>query len=353
MKSMYCSQCGKRIVETMLFCPFCGKPVVIPEQDVQERAAVPAEKQEVPAAVQETSAPAAKPAAVQPELIEIPEAPAEQKDEQFIPLDVTAAIEQAEAPKEDPSLEEPPRDVALEVSALLASQLRQEPVHLQGKKPDLSAARQAGAPKIASARKNKDTYVPPRKFDPGDMFLDSDDDVDPDRYDEDYEEYESDDYEDAEDGGFFVRHIRGLVALTLLMVVAAVLVVWAFSYNGQQSLARAGLAWRPSAYAEIAYDAYQSGNYLTAGRYYEKAVERDPLNYEHVSSASVSFFMAQDMTNAEKMARKAVEIDPSRMNAYEVLLRLYPDAATRPLEIQAIFQKGYQLTGDARMNSAQ
>ena len=30
---MYCSQCGKKVAENMLFCPFCGAPIVIPEQD--------------------------------------------------------------------------------------------------------------------------------------------------------------------------------------------------------------------------------------------------------------------------------------------------------------------------------
>ncbi|MER2144035.1 MAG: zinc-ribbon domain-containing protein, partial [Eubacteriales bacterium] len=30
---MYCSHCGKKVGEDMLFCPFCGKPIVIPEQD--------------------------------------------------------------------------------------------------------------------------------------------------------------------------------------------------------------------------------------------------------------------------------------------------------------------------------
>lgn len=29
---MYCGQCGKKILENMLFCPFCGAPVVVPEQ---------------------------------------------------------------------------------------------------------------------------------------------------------------------------------------------------------------------------------------------------------------------------------------------------------------------------------
>lgn len=30
---MFCTQCGKRVLDTMLFCPFCGASIVIPEQD--------------------------------------------------------------------------------------------------------------------------------------------------------------------------------------------------------------------------------------------------------------------------------------------------------------------------------
>ena len=29
---MFCSQCGKKVLESMLFCPFCGAPIVIPDQ---------------------------------------------------------------------------------------------------------------------------------------------------------------------------------------------------------------------------------------------------------------------------------------------------------------------------------
>ena len=38
---MYCSQCGKKVMETMLFCPFCGSPIVIPDQEIMETAVEP------------------------------------------------------------------------------------------------------------------------------------------------------------------------------------------------------------------------------------------------------------------------------------------------------------------------
>jgi len=36
---MYCGQCGKKVMENMLFCPFCGSPIVIPYQDEPAKAA--------------------------------------------------------------------------------------------------------------------------------------------------------------------------------------------------------------------------------------------------------------------------------------------------------------------------
>ena len=38
---MYCSQCGKKVMETMLFCPFCGSPIIIPDQEKMETAVEP------------------------------------------------------------------------------------------------------------------------------------------------------------------------------------------------------------------------------------------------------------------------------------------------------------------------
>ena len=55
---MYCSHCGKKVGEDMLFCPFCGKPIVIPEQDdvpetptVADVPAVPVEEELVNAEI--------------------------------------------------------------------------------------------------------------------------------------------------------------------------------------------------------------------------------------------------------------------------------------------------------------
>lgn len=327
-------------MDNMLFCPFCGSPIVIPDQDDTRPSQIAAKS--MPVEVETVSDP-------------IPELTADENSDEnkigteeiapdeFVPLD----FEQSEPERK----QDDAAALTAEVSEILSEQLRQEPVRLQGMKPDLSPARQFGAPKIASSRKNADTFVPQRKFDPNDMFMDAVEDEEDYDYDDEDDDY--DDYGEQDENGFWVRHIRGLVALLLLAVVAAVLVGWSFSNSGQQALARADLAWRPSVYAEIAYNAYQNGHYSQAGIYYSKASARDSANYDYASSAGVAYYMAQDLVNAETMARLAIRIDPKKISAYDILLRLYPDTSMRPLEIQNLLQNGYKLTGDSRLISAQ
>jgi len=319
---MYCSQCGKKVTETMLFCPFCGSPIVIPDQDEQEKApgSAPAEPK---GKVEEISA-------------KLPEKTAGEIE--FVPLDVDHLMDETVKDEKPASDREKGSDVLREVSETLSAQLNEEPVRLQGRTPDLSAARPHSAPKISS-RKNAQTHVPQRQFNPNDMFLDGEDEEEYEDFEEEYE------FEEPEHGSFFVRHIRGFVSLIMFAVVAAVLVGWAFSPSGQQALARAGLAWRPEVYAEAAYSAYANGSYALAGSYYAEALERDSSGYDYANSAAVAYYMANDSLKAEAMARKAIEVNPARAEAYQLLQRLYPNADTRPADIQSMLELGYQLTG--------
>lgn len=341
---MYCSQCGKKVMDNMLFCPFCGSPIVIPDQE-EACASEPVSgtaisEMEAERKLEDDTDNEESLSAFECELDA-------EKPSEFVPLN----IEDTDNEKEDA----PEKDLSLEVSELLSQQLQQEPVRLHGLKPDLRPVSQIGAPKISSPRKNADTLIPQRKFDPDDMFMDGiDEEDDYEDYDDDeYDDYDYEDDDDQEEGSFWMQHIRGFVAFILLMSVAAVLIGWSFSNSGQQALARADLAWRPSAYAEIAYDAYQKGSYSQAGSYYSKAFARDTSNYDYASSASIAYYMAQDMQSAEALARLAVQIDPSKINAYDLLLRLYPDSASWPDEIRTLFQKGYELTRDSRLIAVQ
>ena len=57
--------------------------------------------------------------------------------------------------------------------------------------------------------------------------------------------------------------------------------------------------------------------------------------------------------NKEKeteMLKRCIEIAPNQLEPYIYLLNLYPDAAQRPWDITQLLQKGYQNTGDSRLN---
>ena len=318
---MYCSQCGKKVKENMLFCPFCGSPIVIPEQDDVVQPIPAAQKATASTAINQTES------AIKT-LEEVPES----SIEEFVPLNIEQELHN---PKTSAQKERPAKEHIEDVPS-------DQPVRLKGHKPDLSAAASKGAPNIPS-RKAANTHVPPLHFNPDDMFLDGADEEE----EEDDFEYE---YEEPEHGSFFVRHIRGFVTLILFAIVALVILGWAISGSGQLALTRADLAWKPGVYAELAYESYQNGGYIAAGDYYVKALSRDETNYDYANSASVSYYMANDNTRAESMAHNAISINPNRSEAYELLLRLYPSASERPEKIKALILTGYQLTGNESLN---
>lgn len=371
---MFCSQCGKKVMDSMFFCPFCGSPIVIPDQEteiVTDKKAVKPAPVSVPVEVEQPAPAPEAPAAAdagqggsetlnisinwgsddfipeqdegdEDEYEDLSEEFAEDEDDEeeddaFVPLDLDAF-------EEDEIESLPDRDVSGEISELLSSQLKEEPVQLGGHVPDLSniSNPDRGRPR----RAGKNTYAPVKAFDPNDIFLDAEDE------DEDYEDYEEDDYdyEEPERGGFFVRHIRGIVALSLCVIVLAIVAGWACSDNGQMALANANLAWRPSVYERIGYEAYQKGNYVLSAGYYEKALARENDNYSYAYSAGIAYYMAEDIVRAAEMGKTAIEINPARSDAYQLLLRLYPDASTRPWDVSSLLRKGYQLTGDASLN---
>jgi len=229
---MFCSQCGKKVMENMLFCPFCGSPIVIPDQDeiefVVPQKPANAENVSVSAPVAERSAETVVRSEdsedifsveAAPETVSAPEKIRDERQEpqenirtetimirqadpsEFKPLDLEA-IAGSEPIEEQPVPEESGKKVETEISELLSEQLKQEPVKLEGHVPDLTNVKK---PKTAQ-KKRRSTYAPVREFNPNDIFLDGGD-KDYDDYDDEDDAYE---YEDREEGGFFVRHIRGL-----------------------------------------------------------------------------------------------------------------------------------------------
>ena len=385
---MYCGQCGKKVMDNMLFCPFCGSPIVIPEQDEPQQPAVKAAPvKEAPVIEAPVKAASVKEAAPAKETIAEPQsrqislfedAPREEEaaaeDEEFEPLsfsfdDDDEAFEEEEivtdaefeaAFGEDDDEDEESEEEEIVPDFLLveeesieeleeeeAEDVESEPV----KKPVRS--RPQKAPEMNRRRENK-TYIPVKEVDMDNLFMDEEsleeeDEYDlPDDFDEEFEnEFE---FEEPEEGSFVQRHIRGIVGLILMLVLVIIILIWAMSGKGQITLAKFNLAWDPEVYADLGYEAYQEDSDLLAARYYEKALAREPGNYDYAHSAMVAYYEADRIESAASMLKKCVELRPDSAEPYKEMLILYPDAANRPWEIKELIRMGYERTGDAALN---
>lgn len=365
---MYCGQCGKKVMENMLFCPFCGSPIVIPEQDghvvptsIQAESEIPAtERQETevsaPEEVQEETFVQVPPA-------DIPERPVslfaevdatpkhEEKNdaekEGFVPLSFDFEPQKGgmEDPEGDGGVVSPDPEVNIPLDVL--DEFPPRPVRRPA--PDLRRPER-------NQKRPVNTYIPVKEIDPDDMFMDGFGGEDEDEYDLDDAPVrgraaEPDfDFEEPERGGFFQRHIRGIVGLILLLIMLVICAAWAFSPKGQETLARINLAWDAEAYADLGYKAYHQDSDLLAARYYEKALSRDTGNYEYAHSAMVAYYEAHEIESAAAMLKKCIEMAPDNPEPYQEMLILYPDRATRPWEINELIRLGYQRTGNEALN---
>ena len=50
------------------------------------------------------------------------------------------------------------------------------------------------------------------------------------------------------------------------------------------------------------------------------------------------------------MLKRCIQIRPDALEPYIYLLNLYPNAAERPWDVTQLLQKGYENTGDSRLN---
>lgn len=371
---MYCSHCGKKVGDTMLFCPFCGEAIVIPDQDEEDREAQQADPATTSgfeplglsgsnaeaAADTEAAAPGETDAATElEEWNRARESHAEEdvwarRDESFTPL----ALDQEEAAAEDwrDGINQRKQAAVAEKKPPEINRSEDEPVRLEGSAPALKLDVGGAKPtaRERTARKHANTLVPPKTMNPNDMFMDDKspafDAEDP------YDAVETDDfsaafaYEDVEEGSFFLRHLRGIVGLALFVILILMFVIYAFSKSGQQSLARVNLAWSTEAYSQLGYQSYQDGRYSDAGLYYERALQRDPGSYSFASSAAMAYFEAENTEKSTEMLKKCIDINPTLLEPYIYLLKLYPDAAQRPWDVTQLLQQGYRQTGDTRLN---
>ena len=152
--------------------------------------------------------------------------------------------------------------------------------------------------------------------------------------------------------GFFIRHLRSMVGLILLAVLAFIIGVYAVSEQGQTNLAKLNLAWRPEVYSQLGKESYNVGRFQQAGAYYEQALRREPDNYSYASSAAKCYLDGKDRDRATEMLKKCIELMPTAEDPYIYLLGLYPDPVERPLEITQLLEQGYQMTGSERLKEA-
>lgn len=369
---MYCSRCGKKVLDSMLFCPFCGAQIIIPEQDDADSPAPPAPEPVMPVK-------GAEPETVEETPMFSFDLPEEVSEPEPQP-EPTPTVEDlfpwerpAEAPEEAPAAAMPEPEPEPEPAPAPIPEPIFEPEPIRERRP-------ASAGNIVPGRRSKDTFVPdkPLMTDKSEMFLDDADDFDAqDDDDEDdydaymdsirrmdrgkqrsrraprYEEDDEDD-EDDEDRSFVMRHIRGIVGILLFLVLLAILGFYALSDSGQRSLARinATLPLKPEIYMRMGYEFYQSGDYAQSGVYYERALARDPDNYDYASSAAMAYLTGGDNDKAAELLRKCIQLKPDAVEPYVYLLNLYPNANSRPWDVAQLLKQGYERTGDARLEAA-
>ena len=93
---------------------------------------------------------------------------------------------------------------------------------------------------------------------------------------------------------------------------------------------------------ELFYGKRYAGSILSVkGRLANERLEQD-LKYDYLPD-----FVKLAQAHGADAVRV---IDPAKLEPYIYLLKLYPDAASRPWDVTQLLQQGYQRTGDTRLN---
>ena len=383
---MFCSRCGKKVLEYMRFCPFCGMELVVPEQDAEagvddgaraetdaatsepvkfERFTfdIPSDNSEDESDVSESSAP-------EP----LPRFEAKRDSDREFSWsreredgEMDSFLDDDDGDEEDETYDSPGDEGRFEADKL-------------SHRGERAFDRSGSERRRSSGRRQADTYVPAKPLKDEDIFMDevADADGDEDDYDE-YDRYEhahmsqhrhhhrhyEEDDDDDDDRSFFMRHIRGFIGVILFAALILLLVFYFLSDAGQLTLARVNATLpvvKAETYARVGRDYYKSGDYQRAGIYYERALARDPSSfpardpkaydsYDWASSAATAYITGGYTDKAAEMLKKCIEINPEATEAYYNLLNLYPNANSRPPEVSRLLQQGYERTGDARLRS--
>lgn len=380
---MFCSRCGKRVLDSMLFCPFCGAKIIIPDQDPEIPMPTPAEpeKKAVQLTYDDTAFHWDEPtesteagAAPEPEPVEAEEteptpSPVSKPSGNRVCLDKPEpdlSTEEAlpKAPEylfeaNDPVIEPAPVPASW-ADAAPRTDTDPDPLPNQSEWRDFSSSRfkPQSAPRPVKA--------PDLPDQPLDMYLDGNDEDDFDAFEAAQKRRPSgdrrrrgrssrqaDDDDDAKEG-FLIRHIRGIVTTVLLLVLLAAAGLYALSDPGQIALAKLNLPLplKAEIYVKLGYESYQAGEFAQAGAYYERALAREPGSYDYASSAAMAYISDKNTEKAAAMLEKCVALKPNAVEPYIYLLNLYPNTATRPIRVTELLEQGYLYTGDERLKQS-
>ena len=232
----------------------------------------------------------------------------------------------------------------------LSKPLLDKPVELRAKRPPtLTRASAPVRPRAASGPARANTATPPRIDAPEDLFMEDDVDAEDELANFVREYFDDYQYEEPAHGNFFLRHIRGFVGLTLLLLTVIIVGYWLLYGPGQRVLGQLYISSDPDTYIELGAEADAAADYETAGAYYLKALELDPDNRTCAISAANAYIRAGNSGRAAEALEYMIAADPTDPAPYVTLKQLYPDAASRPQRITQLIRQGYEQTGDERL----
>ena len=227
----------------------------------------------------------------------------------------------------------------------LARPLLNKPVELRVKHPPrLSRTSAPVKPRAATGARRVNTVVPQRELDPDKLFLE--DEAEDDLADFVSEYFDDYRYEEPTKQNFFLRHIRGVVCLTLLAIVTLIVGYWLLYGSGQRVLGQLYISSDPATYITLGDEANEAQNYETAGAYYLKALSLDPTDRNCAINAANAYIRAGNSGGAAEALEYLIAINPDDLAPYVTLKQLYPDAASRPQRLTQLLQQGYERTGE-------
>ena len=229
-------------------------------------------------------------------------------------------------------------------------------------KPAIAAPEEKPEEKAAEPKALPAVALKPT-FSAGDLFMDSSADEDEfdtfERnrrsnevfFDSVYREDDETKDDDEREANFIARHWKSILFVILIVLLGACAFL-ALSDVGQAQLARLNVTLPfidAETYGRLGSEAYYNNDFEGAAAYYERALQREQDSFGYAQSAAMAYISAEDTDKAAEMLKKCVELDPKAVEPYVRLMELYPDAAARPAEINELIQKGFEETGDPRL----